>query len=144
GGGERGVGDVQGPLRLVRSGLLPAPAARAAHPDHRGWRHDGGGATRRPARRRLLPGPHPVARAPRRGAGGGGGGGGGGRDPKWSEITVAAPTDPAEIEGLARQGITRVGVPVSAAAGLPAQVKTPEDVLRYGRDVVARFRVAGG
>ena len=63
-----------------------------------------------------------------------------GRDPKSIEITVAAPADPSEIEALARQGITRVGVPVSAAAGLPAQVKTPEDVLRYGREVIAHFR----
>jgi hypothetical protein len=65
---------------------------------------------------------------------------GAGRDPKAIEITVAAPADSAEIEALARQGIARVGVPVSAAAGLPAQLKTPEDVLRYGREVIARFR----
>ena len=26
------------------------------------------------------------------------------------------------------------------AAGLPAQLKTPDDVLRYGKDVIARFR----
>jgi probable F420-dependent oxidoreductase len=63
-----------------------------------------------------------------------------GRDPKSIEITVAAPADPSEIEALARQGISRVGVPVSAAAGLPAQVRTPEDVLRYGREVIAHFR----
>jgi len=63
-----------------------------------------------------------------------------GRDPKAIEITVAAPADLAEIEALARQGVARVAVPVSAAAGLPAQVKTPDDVLRYGKDVIARFR----
>lgn len=63
-----------------------------------------------------------------------------GRDPKRIEITVAAPADLTEIEALARQGIARVTVPVSAAAGLPAQVTTPDDVLRYGRDVIARFR----
>ncbi|HEV3347339.1 MAG TPA: LLM class F420-dependent oxidoreductase, partial [Methylomirabilota bacterium] len=63
-----------------------------------------------------------------------------GRDPKAIEITLAAPTDLAEIETLARQGVARVAVPVSAAAGLPAQVKTPDDVLRYGKDVIARFR----
>ncbi|MGH7398570.1 MAG: hypothetical protein ACRELW_13635, partial [Candidatus Rokuibacteriota bacterium] len=63
-----------------------------------------------------------------------------GRDPTTIEITVAAPADPGEIEALARQGIARVAVPVSAAAGLPAQVKTPGDVLRYGKDVIARFR----
>jgi probable F420-dependent oxidoreductase len=63
-----------------------------------------------------------------------------GRDPASIEITLAAPTEVAEIEALARQGVTRVAVPVSAAAGLPAQVRTPEDVLRYGKDVIARFR----
>jgi hypothetical protein len=31
-------------------------------------------------------------------------------------------------------------VPVSSGAGLPAQVKTPEDVLRYGKTMIARFR----
>ena len=45
-----------------------------------------------------------------------------------------------EIEALAKQGVTRVAVPISAAAGLPAQLKTPDDVLRYGKDMIARFR----
>jgi len=63
-----------------------------------------------------------------------------GRDPAGIELTVAAPSDPAEIEALARQGVTRVAVPVSAAAGLPAQVRTPDDVLRYGKEMIARFR----
>jgi len=63
-----------------------------------------------------------------------------GRDPSSIEITVAAPTEPAEIEALAKRGVARVAVPISAAAGLPAQVKTPEDVLRYGKEIIARFR----
>ena len=63
-----------------------------------------------------------------------------GRDPGSIEITVAAPTEASEIEALAKRGITRVAVPVSAAAGLPAQVKTPDDVLRYGKEMIARFR----
>jgi probable F420-dependent oxidoreductase len=62
-----------------------------------------------------------------------------GRDPAQIEITVAAPADPAEVEALAARGIARVAVPVSSAAGLPAQVRTPDDVLRYGREVIARF-----
>jgi probable F420-dependent oxidoreductase len=62
-----------------------------------------------------------------------------GRNPADIELTVAAPPEIAEIEALAKQGVTRVAVPVSAAAGLPAQVKTPDDVLRYGRDVIARY-----
>jgi probable F420-dependent oxidoreductase len=63
-----------------------------------------------------------------------------GRDPKDIELTVQAPTELAEIEALAKQGVTRVTVPISSGAGLPAQVKTPDDVLRYGKDVIARFR----
>ena len=63
-----------------------------------------------------------------------------GRNPAEIEITVSAPTTPEEIEALARRGVTRVAVPVSSAAGLPAQVKTPDDVLRYGKTVIERFR----
>jgi probable F420-dependent oxidoreductase len=62
------------------------------------------------------------------------------RDPNAIELTVSAPTDLNEIEALAKRGIARVAVPVSSGAGLPAQVKTPDDVLRYGKDVIARFR----
>jgi alkanesulfonate monooxygenase SsuD/methylene tetrahydromethanopterin reductase-like flavin-dependent oxidoreductase (luciferase family) len=62
-----------------------------------------------------------------------------GRDPAAIELTVSAPTEPQEIEALARRGITRVAVPVSSGAGLPAQVKTPDDVLLYGKNVIARF-----
>jgi probable F420-dependent oxidoreductase len=62
-----------------------------------------------------------------------------GRNPADIEITVAAPPEPSEIEALAKLGVSRVAVPVSAAAGLPAQVKTPDDVLRYGRNVIAKF-----
>ena len=63
-----------------------------------------------------------------------------GRNPAEIEITVSAPTTPEEIEALARRGVTRVAVPVSSAAGLPAQVKTPDDVLRYGKTMIERFR----
>jgi probable F420-dependent oxidoreductase len=63
-----------------------------------------------------------------------------GRDPADVELTVPAPAGASEIEELARQGVARVAVPVSAAAGLPAQVRTPDDVLRYGKEMIARFR----
>jgi alkanesulfonate monooxygenase SsuD/methylene tetrahydromethanopterin reductase-like flavin-dependent oxidoreductase (luciferase family) len=63
-----------------------------------------------------------------------------GRDPGAIEITVAAPPQVSEIEALARLGVARVAVPASAAAGLPAQVKTPDDVLRYGKEMIARFQ----
>src|SRR5438874_1043474 len=59
-----------------------------------------------------------------------------GRDPSGIEITVSAPT---EIAALAKRGVARVAVPVSSGAGLPAQVKTPDDVVRYGKDVIARL-----
>jgi len=62
-----------------------------------------------------------------------------GRDPADIEITVSAPTEPEAIEALARRGVKRVAVPVSSAAGLPAQVRTPDDVLRYGKTMIERF-----
>jgi hypothetical protein len=52
---------------------------------------------------------------------------------------VAAPPDAAGIEALARRDVARVAVPVSAPAGLPARVRSPDDVLCYGREMIARF-----
>lgn len=63
-----------------------------------------------------------------------------GRDPDAIEISAQAPADPAEIADLARQGVHRVMVPVNGAAGLPPLVKNPEEVLRYGREVIDRYR----
>src|SRR5262249_9506530 len=63
-----------------------------------------------------------------------------GRDPGSIAIPVAGPAEPAEIEAVAQRAVARVAVPISAAAGLPAQVKTPDDVLRYGKEMIARFR----
>jgi len=63
-----------------------------------------------------------------------------GRNPDDIEITAAAPAEISEIEALAKRGVSRVAVPVSGAAGLPAQVRTPDDVLRYGKDVIAHLR----
>jgi probable F420-dependent oxidoreductase len=62
-----------------------------------------------------------------------------GRNPADIELTVSAPAEAGEIEALAKLGVTRVAVPVSSGAGLPAQVKTPDDVLRYGKQMIARF-----
>jgi probable F420-dependent oxidoreductase len=62
-----------------------------------------------------------------------------GRNPADIELTVSAPAELAEIEALARLGVTRVAVPISSGAGLPAQVKTPDDVMAYGKNVIARF-----
>ncbi|MFN0088798.1 MAG: LLM class F420-dependent oxidoreductase [Acidimicrobiales bacterium] len=63
-----------------------------------------------------------------------------GRDPDAIEISAAAPADPADIAGLAAAGVHRVMVPVTGAAGLPPLVKTPDEVLRYGKEVIARYR----
>jgi len=63
-----------------------------------------------------------------------------GRNPADIEQTVSAPTEAAEIEKLARQGVSRVAVPISSESGMPAQLRTAEDVLRYGREMIARFR----
>ncbi len=63
-----------------------------------------------------------------------------GRDPDAIEISAQAPDDPAEISALAQQGVHRVMVPVNGAAGLPPLVKTPDEVLRYGREVIDRYR----
>ena len=61
-----------------------------------------------------------------------------------------APADPlpiafgatAEIAALARSGVGRVMVPVTGAAGLPPLVKNPDEVLRYGREVIDRYGTA--
>ena len=63
-----------------------------------------------------------------------------GRDPDAIEITAAAPVDPDDIAALAMAGVSRVMVPVSGAAGLPPLVKNPDEVLRYGREVIDRYR----
>ena len=65
-----------------------------------------------------------------------------GRDPDGIEISAQAPSDPAEIAELARSGVGRVMVPVTGAAGLPPLVKNPDEVLRYGRDVIDRYGAA--
>ncbi|MFN0027650.1 MAG: LLM class F420-dependent oxidoreductase [Acidimicrobiales bacterium] len=63
-----------------------------------------------------------------------------GRDPDGIEISAQAPADPTEIGALAQQGVHRVMVPVNGAAGLPPLVKDPDEVLRYGREVIDRYR----
>ena len=62
-----------------------------------------------------------------------------GRDPDTIEITAAAPVDLDELASLAATGVHRVMVPVNGAAGLPPQVRTPEEVLEYGKRVIERF-----
>jgi probable F420-dependent oxidoreductase len=62
-----------------------------------------------------------------------------GRDPDAIEITAAAPQAPEDIDALVKSGVDRVMVPVSGVVGLPALVSGPEDVLRYGREVIAHY-----
>ena len=117
--------------------VLPSAAAGAPHPDRGGRRHGGGGPPRGPAGRRLLPARTHAAGLldeMRRAAEAAG------RDPKAIEITLAAPTEPPRSRrspGRASPGWRCRSAP---RRGCPRQLKTPEDVLRYGREVIARFR----
>ena len=63
-------------------------------------------------------------------------------DPDGIEISAQAPSDPAEIAALAPQWRAPVMVPVTGAAGLPPLVKNPDEVLRYGREVIDRYGAA--
>ncbi len=62
-----------------------------------------------------------------------------GRDPEAIEISAAAPADPDGLTALAAAGVGRVMVPVNGAAGLPPLVRTPEEVLEYGKRVIERY-----
>ena len=61
------------------------------------------------------------------------------RDPDSIEFTVAMPDDPEDIPKLAAMGVTRVLVPVTPMAGMPAKVKSPDDALTW-RDTIERYR----
>jgi probable F420-dependent oxidoreductase len=63
-----------------------------------------------------------------------------GRDPDSIEISAAAPAAHGDIDALVKAGVGRVMVPVSGAAGLPPLVNNPDEVLRYGREVIARYQ----
>jgi probable F420-dependent oxidoreductase len=54
-----------------------------------------------------------------------------GRDPGALEITTSLPDDLNDIEALGKQGISRLSVPVSAAAGPTAKIQSPEDALQW-------------
>lgn len=62
-----------------------------------------------------------------------------GRDPDALEFTVSMPDDPQSLPMLAAQGVTRVLVPVTPMAGLPAMVASPEDALAW-RDVIEKYQ----
>jgi len=54
-----------------------------------------------------------------------------GRDPDALEITTSLPDALEEIHALAKNGISRMVVPVSSGAGPEAKIKTPEDARKW-------------
>ena len=61
-----------------------------------------------------------------------------GRDPAKLEITVSLPDDLAELETLGRLGVTRVLVPATGGAGLPARIGGPDELATW-RQVIERY-----
>jgi probable F420-dependent oxidoreductase len=61
-----------------------------------------------------------------------------GRDPAALEITTSLPDDLDELPALARAGVSRVLVPVSAMAGLDTVISSPEDALHW-RETVEKY-----
>jgi probable F420-dependent oxidoreductase len=55
-----------------------------------------------------------------------------GRDPEKLEITASMPDDEAELDAMARAGVSRVLVPATGGAGLPARIRGPEDLASWG------------
>src|SRR5262249_5289999 len=64
-----------------------------------------------------------------------------GRDPEKLEITASLPDDLAELDALRRLGVTRVLVPATGGAGLPARIRGPEDLAGWTQ-VIDRHRAA--
>lgn len=62
-----------------------------------------------------------------------------GRDPDKIEFTVSMPEDPQALPMLSAMGVSRVLVPVTPMAGLPAMIKTPEDALAW-RGIIDKHR----
>ncbi len=61
-----------------------------------------------------------------------------GRDPDSLEITMPMPEDPDDIPKMKARGVDRLVVPVTAMAGMPTLIDSPEDALRFG-DIIARY-----
>ena len=56
-----------------------------------------------------------------------------GRDPDAIEITTSLPADLDEVADLARRGVSRLLVPTSGMAGLPARLGSPEEVAAFAQ-----------
>jgi probable F420-dependent oxidoreductase len=61
-----------------------------------------------------------------------------GRDPDALEITMPMPEDPADIPNMKARGVDRLVVPVTAMAGMPTLIDSPEDALRFG-EIIAKY-----
>ncbi len=61
-----------------------------------------------------------------------------GRDPDALEITMPMPEDPADIPNMKARGVDRLVVPVTAMAGMPILIDSPEDALRFG-EIIAKY-----
>ena len=61
-----------------------------------------------------------------------------GRDPDALEITMPMPEDPDDIPTMKARGVDRLVVPVTAMAGMPTLIDSPEDALRFG-EIIAKY-----
>ena len=61
-----------------------------------------------------------------------------GRDPDALEITMPMPEDPDDIPNMKARGVDRLVVPVTAMAGMPTLIDSPEDALRFC-DIIAKY-----
>ena len=61
-----------------------------------------------------------------------------GRDPDALEITMPMPEDPDDIPNMKARGVARLVVPVTAMAGMPTLIDSPEDALRFG-EIIAKY-----
>ena len=61
-----------------------------------------------------------------------------GRDPDALAITMPMPEDPDDIPNMKARGVDRLVVPVTAMAGMPTLIDSPEDALRFG-EIIAKY-----
>ena len=60
------------------------------------------------------------------------------RYPDALEITMPMPEDPDDIPNMKARGVDRLVVPVTAMAGMPTLIDSPEDALRFG-EIIAKY-----